>query len=1084
MSGKSTTTIPSKPIEKHAPLSLAQQRLWFIYQLDPLSSTYNISRAWRFTGSLDTSALESSINTVLSRHRALHTVFQEIDGETVQIIQPMCPFTLQPINLSSHAPDSLENEIHRMVYEEPLKPFNLTNGPLFRITFLQSGPNNYVLIFSVHHIVFDGTSLKIFCQELSQCYQTYLQGRPIQLPSLFIEYQDFAYWQQGDLIQQKVASQRTFWKAQLEGAPLDLEFPSEALTSNDTPGQGNVQTFSMAERSISRLKAMIQPQGISLFMGLLAVFQILLARYTGQRDLVVGTPIAGRTQRDLEGLIGFFVNTIVLRMQLQDLTTFRDALQQLRTTCLHCYRHSDFPFEKIVELLNPVRHSNRHPVIQAIFQLRKASDNHLQLSGLEVQPFLIKRRTGNFDVHMVCEETATGLEGHVYYSPLRYSDRAMANFIQHYQILLDKVLADPDCPIQQLSFLTETETCQQTVEWNVTTTSDLQPRSLASQLEDQAKIRPDTIVAICGDAHLTYANLTTRANQLAHHLIALGVGLEVPVALYCERSLDLLVGLWGIIKSGGAYVPVDPDYPKKRIAWILQDSEAAIIVAQRHTKASLPPNSPTVVWIDTDWPKIERNPLHAPSPLLSVDNLAYILYTSGSTGKPKGVMVTHQGLLNYLQWSVQTFEVHQGQGTIVHSSIGFDLTVTSLFCPLLVGSKVQLLSQSGDIQELVSLLRNNWGLSFLKITPAHLEALNHLLLPEEMAGRIRTLIIGGEALPRESLAAWHHFAPQTTLYNEYGPTETVVGCCIYNDSSSEVKPGTVPIGRPIANTRIYLLNPYLHLSPVGVIGELYIAGEGLARGYIHQPDLTAQRFIPEFFSDQWGTRQYRSGDRARYQSGGDLEFFGRSDHQIKVRGYRIELQEIEETLRQHPQVHASVVVCREDHPGEKKLVAYVTTKQPPFKPALLHNYLHDRLPGYMIPQAFIELPHLALTLNGKVDREALPKPEETGRINQISYEAPTTLLEETLVAIWQKVLDVKKIGVHDNFFELGGHSLLATQVVSRIRKEWGVELNLKMFFEVPTIRGLAKGIEGFLWIQTGAAKKDSSNQGLSDEGII
>lgn len=1063
MASNRSVTISKKPEGVLAPLSLVQQRLWFLFQYDPQSPAYNISRAWRLRGSLNVPTLKTSLHQILARHEALRTTFLEIDGNPRQVVQPTPAIPLQERDFSSHSPLKLNEEIERYLIEEPLQPFHLFNGPLARFTLIRCAPNDHVLIITVHHLVFDGTSLKIFCQELSQCYQATLAGQKVPFASLPINYEDFVYWQQENLPEEKLVTQVAFWRQQLQGAPLVLEIPSDRLRPQNVLGSGNVQMFTISSQSISQLKALIQPQGVTLFMGLLAVFQILLARYSDQHDILVGTPIAGRTHSDVEKLIGFFVNTLVLRTQYTSQSTFRDILIQVRKTCLEGYRNSQLPFEKIVELLHPVRDPSRHPVVQTSFQVRQASDLQLHFPELEAHPFPVKKRTGHFDLHMVCEETASGMNGSLYYAQALFSDTAMVRFAKHYEILLKKLIANPDRPVDQTSFLTQTEIQQQIVAWNDTERIYPHKENLPALFEAQANTTPDAIAVSCGKEQLTYAQLDGRANQLAHHLQRLGVRPEVHVAVCLERGVDLMVSLLAILKSGGAYVPIDPAFPKERVAWMLEDAEVAVIVTEQHRNISLPLNNASIVCLDRERAVIGQNPKIPLNPQIVPENLAYILYTSGSTGKPKGVMVTHRGLLNYLNWAITTFGLKEGQGTVVHSSIGFDLTVTSLFCPLLVGECVQLLPESEGMQELVQALTNEWDYSFLKITPAHLEGITPLLNPEKLAGRIRTLIIGGEVLSENTLTYWRQYAPNTKLINEYGPTETVVGCCAYETSSPNTEINMVPIGRPIANTKIYILDKYLYPSPIGIPGELFIAGDGLARGYVQKPDLTAERFLPELFSIQGGTRQYRSGDRVRYRNDGNLEFIGRIDRQVKVRGYRIELGEIESALHKHPTVQEVVVLCREDLPGDKQLVAYmVLAKGASPDDSLLRTYLNKHLPKYMIPSQLVFLESLPLTSNGKVDKQALPVPEMKDRIQEMAYAAPNTVLEELLVQVWQEVLHLDLIGIHDNFFKLGGHSLLATRMISRLRHVLELDLPLRTLFEHPTIAQLALAIDFLL----------------------
>ena len=638
----------------HAPLSLAQRRLWFLYQLDPQSPEYNISRAWRLKGSLNTEALVTSLNLILARHETLRTTFQEIDGQPVQIIRPTLNVALHERNFSSYSPAQLEAEIDRALIDQPLRPFDLLTGPLLRFNLIRYGPDDHVLVFTVHHMVFDGSSLKIFCQELSRCYAATLAEQPSALAPLPIQYQDYSYWQQDHLTDEKLAAQLAFWKQQLQGAPLVLELPSDCTRPKNNPVPGMHQAFTIAPQVISSLKQLIQPQGITMFMALLAVFKILLTRYTGQRDILVGTPIAGRTHTDLEDLIGFLVNTLVLRTQFIGQPTFYEVLGQVRKTCLEAYRHQDLPFEKLVEALKPVRDSNRHPVVQAIFQLRQASDLRLSFPKLAIHPFLTKRRTGNFDLHMVCEETESGIQGFVYYPQDLFSDTAMASFANHFCLLLEELIAHPQRPVTQVPFLTDLECHQQLIAWNDTATAYPHEESLPQLFEAQVRRTPDTIAVVYKDFALTYAALNMRANQLAHHFQRLGVGPDMVIAIAMERSLNLMVGLLGILKAGVAYLPLEITYPRERLAFMIKNAKVSLLLTQRHLCSDLAIEGIQTLCLDTNClvfaHESEINPLGSTLP----ENSAYIIYTSGSTGRPKGVVISQGGLVNYLTW------VHKG----------------------------------------------------------------------------------------------------------------------------------------------------------------------------------------------------------------------------------------------------------------------------------------------------------------------------------------------------------------------------------------------------------------------------------------
>ena len=1036
---------------KGVPLSFAQQRLWFLYQLNPQSSEYNISRAWRITGPLNTQVLQASLNAVVIRHEALRTTFQDIDGKPIQTIQPTLTVPFQKKDWSAYSPEQLDAKIERFLLNEPLQPFNLFTGPLLRFTLLSGRPNEHIFVFTVHHMVFDGTSLKIFCQELSSCYTSTLANQPTSLIPLPIQYQHYVSWQHNQISNEKLNSQLTYWKHQLQGAPLVLELPSQGDRPKTHSGLQKYHTFTVAPQVISKLKVLIRPQGITLFMALLAVFKILLTRYTGQRDILVGTPIAGRAHPDLEKLIGFLVNILVLRTQIVDQLSFQDVLRQIRKTSLEAYRNQDLPFEKLVETLNPVRDANRAPVVQAIFQFRQQADRCLSLPNLTAHPFPDAIQPGNFDLYMVCEESEFGIEGFVYYSPALYSDDFIAAFSKHYQILLEKLIANPDTPVTQLSFLTDAERHQQLVEWNNSATPYPTEFCIHQLFEEQVARTPEAIAGIHKTGQLTFTQMNARANQLAHYLQRQGVGPETRVALFLERSLDLVISLLGILKAGGSYVPLDPNYPAERIAYLLTDAQPALLLTQENFLQNLPLYDGTIVYLETTRSDIEREPHTSPNCLASPDNLAYIIYTSGSTGRPKGIQVTHRNVGNLVQWHQGAFELSQHDRTTHLAGLAFDATVWEIWPTLLAGGCL-VLPKSEDLRLSPDrlqdwLIRENITISFLP-TPL---AESILPVPWPATVPLRIMQTGGDVL--------HHYPPTGlpfTFVNNYGPTEnTVVTTSGIVTPISNKRNQPPPIGQPIANTQIFVIDPFTQLVPTGVYGELLIGGDGLSRGYLNQPALTAEKFHPHPFSEVPGARVYRTGDQVRWTYSGVLEYLGRKDGQIKIRGYRIEVGEIEAVLGEHPSVSKAVISCREDRPGEKELVAYIVGK---ISPSELRHYLQNRLPTYMVPSAFVLVEALPFTPNGKIDRQALPAPTVENRIQSRAYEKPRTPTEEILVAIWQEVLGLEQVGIHDNFFELGGHSLVATQVISRMRKQLQLDVTFLTFFQFPTIAGVADAL--------------------------
>ena len=1050
MALKHSLTIPKKPENILAPLSLTQQRLWFIYQLDPQSPAYNIARAWRLQGPLNTQALTTSLNLIVARHEALRTTFREIAGQPVQIIEPVKPFTLQEHDFSFYSPSQLDEEIERFLTDEQLIPFDLLAGPLLRFTLIRCASDDYVLTFTVHHIVFDGTSLKNFCLELSLCYQATLAGQPTPLAPLPIQYQDFAYWQQNHLPKDKLASQLAFWKEQLQGAPLVFELPSDLTRPKENTGAGNVQTFTIPSHVISQLKQLIQPQGVTMFTALLVVFQILLARYTGQRNLLVGIPIAGRTHTAIEALMGFFVNTLVLRMQLCEPLTFHDILKQVRKTCLNAYRHQDVPFEKLVEVLKPIRDPGRHPVVQTIFQLRKASDLQLHFPELTAYPFPVKKRTGNFDLHMVCEETASGLQGFLYYPQALYADDAIARFVKHYQILLEALLANAEKPVSQIPFLTEAEKQQQIIVWHNTTTTSPKDISLPTLFEEQVAQRPEAVAVVSGTEQLTYGQLNARANQLAHYLQRQGIGPEARVGVCLERGLDLIVSLLAILKAGGAYVPLDPSYPAERLGYIMEDAEISLLITKTALQEGLPIHSSHVIDVETIWASIHQEAETNLNSEVTPENLAYVIYTSGSTGKPKGVLISHRGLANIGAEQQHILGVRPDSRVLQFASASFDASVFELVMALQSGATL-CMGQEEALQPgnpLLNFLREQ-AITVVTFPPSVLTTMTPERLPA-----LATLAVAGETCPAAVMDQW---SSGRDFFNLYGPTEVTIWATMAQCQTN--LSALPPIGKPIANTQVYVLDQTMQLMPIGVPGELYIGGIGLAHGYLHRPNLTAERFVPHVFGAEPGARLYRTGDKVRYRSDGNLEFLGRLDQQIKLRGYRIELGEIETILNQHPHVQAAVILCREDIPGTKLLVAYVMSDSYSLNTATLRTYLQERLPGYMVPGTFVVIEVWPRTPNGKVDTRALPPPTDSDRTTGLIYLAPRTPLEVDVADIFQQILGLNQVGVHDNFFDLGGHSLIATQVVSRLRKKLQVEVTLLSFFQGPTVAELAKTIE-------------------------
>ncbi len=1050
--------IPRREGERgRAPLSFSQEQLWLWYQLEPENPAYAMLFCFRLQGAVDVAAMEKSFAELICRHEVLRTTFETVMGEPVQAIQPPPPVSIPVVDLTAISQEQQEAEVQRLAQEEARHPFNLTETPLLRVRLLRLSATEYRGVLLVHHIAYDGWSVEVLTREIAALYTAFVRGEPSPLPELPIQYGDFAVWQreklQGDSLNELVA----YWQDQLAGIPEGLDLPFKQPRPPVQSYRGATEYFTLTPL-LASLEALSRSEGASLFMTLLAAFNVLLYRYTGQDDLVVGSPIANRGRRETAGLIGFLINTLAIRSDLSGNPTFRELLSRVGKAAAGAYAHQDLPFEMLVDKLQLKRDLSRSPVFQVMFVLQTTSEAALELPGVTLNVMDMDQQVARYDLTMSLFKLPDALKGQFAYNTDLFDPDLIRRMLAHFQVLLEGIVADPDRRIASLPLLPDAELQTLLVAWNDTHVACPQDQCVHHLFEAQVQRAPEAPAVVYGDQVLSYRDLNRRANQLAHHLRGLGVGPEVLVGVCMERSPELLVGLLGVLKAGGAYVPLDVMYPRERLAFMLQDSGAAVVLTQTRWEGLLPEGS-RLIRLDADWEAIVQESPENPQVGVAQENLAYMIYTSGSTGRPKGAAILHRGLANYLHWCERAYPLAAGCGAPVHSSISFDLTVTSIFAPLATGRQVHLLSEDLGIDALLMALRSGAEYSLVKITPVHLNLLAQQLSPEEAAGRTRAFIIGGENLLAESIAFWQKYAPETLLVNEYGPTETVVGCCVYQAPVGKAQSGSVPIGQPISNTQLYALDAHMNPAPVGVAGELYIGGAGLARGYHKKPGLTAEKFVPDPFGVEPGARLYRTGDLARWLPDGNLEFLGRVDHQVKVRGFRIETGEIETALAQHPAVRKAVVLAREDRRGDNRLVAYVAARdgnRPSV--AALRSFLQATLPDYMIPTAFVMLDAIPLTANGKVDRRALPAPEEGALDGGGDFVAPRTPIEEVLAGIWGQVLEIERVGVYDHFFELGGHSLLAMQVVSRIRDAFRVELPVRTLFESPTVADLAGGL--------------------------
>jgi amino acid adenylation domain-containing protein len=1060
--GKTTSGLqipPLRPVPRDnaLPLSYAQQRLWFLEQLEPSRAVYNLPLAWRFSGDLNVSALEQSLCTMVQRHEILRTTFPSVDGQPGQMITPDLALPLPVTDLQGFPPAAREAAVQGLVTEEARRPFDLARGPLVRATLLRLSSADHVLLLTLHHIIFDGWSAEVFWRELATVYTAICTGQPRALPALPLQYADFAVWQRQWLQGEALAAQLAYWKQQLGDNPPVLELPTDRPRPPVQTFQGARQNLVLPVSLMAALKALGQQEGVTLFITLVAAFQTLLCRYTGQTDLVVGTPIAGRTRAETEGLLGFFVNTLVLRSDLSGNPRFRELLGRVREVMLGAYDHQDLPFEKLVETLQPARDLSRNPLVQVMVVLQPSPPQARELPGLTVHPFTVDSNTAKFELTLSLQDTEQGLLTAVEYNTNLFDQTTITRMLGHFHTLLEGIIADQEQCLADLPLLTAAEKQQLLVEWNTATTDYPQDLCLHNLFEVQVEQTPDTVAVVCNGQQLTYSALNRRANQLAHYLRALGVGPEVGVGLCVDRSLEMVIGLLGILKAGGAYVPLDPAYPPQRLASMVADAQIAVLVTQQPCLAALPVHGMHIVCLDTDWERLahqsEANIASGATPR----NLAYVMYTSGSTGTPKGVMVEHRQVMAFLH----SFEhIAPGGAGCIGTAVcpfGFDVSVWECFSTLCFGGTLHImLPEIWTAPEQFARYLVDYGITSAYIPPALLsDVASHL---EQQPGQtaLTRLLVGVEPIQQGTLLRFCHISGHMRIVNGYGPTETTI-CATLFPFLAATEPGhRTPIGTGVRGYEVYLVDAYMQPVPIGIPGELLIGGVGLARGYINHPELTAQHFIPHPFSTIPGARLYKTGDLARYLPDGNLEFLGRHDQQVKIRGYRIELEEIEAALRQHPAIRETVILaCEDARRGDKRLVAYLVANQEP-APALQtwRSFLKQKLPEYMIPSAFVVLEALPWTPNGKIDRQALPRLDAIPSPGAAVFVAPCTPVESTLASIWAEVLGLERVGVHDNFFELGGDSILSIQIIARANRA-GLRLTPKHLFQHQTIAELA-----------------------------
>jgi amino acid adenylation domain-containing protein len=1032
------------------PLSYPQQRLWLLDRLDPGTAVYNVPALFRITGAMAPGVLAAALTEIVRRHEALRTTFEAAGEGPAQAVAPPAPHPLPVVDVAALAKTARAAESARLAREEAVRPFDLDRGPLLRTTLVRLGPEDHTLLLTMHHIVSDGWSMGLLLAEISALYEAGSAGRPSPLPELPVQYPDFALWQRRWLDRDGLEARLAWWRQRLAGRPEALDLPADRPRPAVLGTRGAVERLELPDDLAGELKALSWRRGTTLYMTLLAAVDVLLARSTGQRDLLVGSPVANRGWAEVERLIGFFVNTLVMRADASGDPSFLDLLARVRETALGAWAHQDLPFETLVQDLAPERDLSRSPLFQVSFALQNAPAASPTLGpGILLAEEPIETGTAKFDLGLAFEEVPDGLVGGAEYSTGLFDPATIRRILGHFRALLEGIVAAPEARISDLPLLTEAER-EQLLVWN--RTASLYPRetTIHALFREQARRTPEAVAVISGEERLTYAELAAQASRLARRFRAEGVGPDVPVVLLLERSAGMVAASLAVLEAGGAYVPLDPGDPAERLRFVLEDTGAPVVVARGALPAGVETQGARLLLLDSpDGPEL---PVADDA---GAANLAYVIYTSGSTGRPKGVAVTHRSVgrlvlgTDYLQIVPRDRVAHL-------SNPAFDAAVFELWGALLNGAAVVVIPRETALSpERLAAEIEARGVTAMFLTTA----LFNLLVREapRALSAPRAVLFGGEAVDPGAVRACIEAGPPERLLHVYGPTESTTFTTWHR--VKEVAEGeTVLIGLPIANTTVHVLDLARRPVAVGVPGELLIGGDGLARGYFRRPGLTAERFVPDPFAEEPGGRLYRTGDLARRRLSGAIEFLGRIDHQVKVRGFRIELGEIETALAAHPGVAGAVVLAREDVPGERRLVAYVVPGEgeaPDVRE--LRAFLADRLPAYMVPGAFVILGSFPLTPNGKIDRRALPAPERTGK--EAARVAPRTPAEERLAEAWSTLLGVDPVGAHDDFFELGGHSLLATRLVSRVRDLFGIELPLKAVFESPTLSALAARIE-------------------------
>jgi amino acid adenylation domain-containing protein len=1052
-------------------LSFGQQRLWFLHQLELDNSNDRVCEALQLSGNLNIDALQQALNTIVNRHEILRANFISVDGNPMQFIRENPSLPLSIFDLSGIENEvGQEIELKRLLQQETQKPFNLRSDMMLRASLIKKSDRLHILLLTAHQIVCDRYSLEIFSRDLAASYTALVTNKSSPLEELSIQYTDFITWQQEQLQSEALETQLAYWKNQLKGKLSVLELPTDRRRPTIQSGRGARQPLVISQPLVEAIQALSRQEGCTLFMTLLAAFKVLLYRYSAREDILVGAPVASRDRFETESLIGNFVNTLVFRSDLSGEPSFRELLNRVRQVALEAYGNQDVPFAKLLEELQPDRNLSYNPLFQVMFSLQSASKSTLELPELNVEFLPIDRETTQFDLTLEIKEIAGELKGWFEYNTDIFETETVARMVGNFQILLEAIVANSEQPIDELSLLTAAEKHQVLMAWNDTKAEYTYDRTIHQLFEERVQQTPQQVALMFEDRQLTYQELNFRANQLGRYLQSLGVGAEVLVGIYMDRSLDVVVGLMAILKAGGAFLALDPSYPQERVAYMLDDAKVSILLTQEQLVETLPKHQAQIICLDRDRELIDRQNSENLDTLVTAENLAYAIYTSGSTGKPKGAMIVHANVCHYVQAMALRLGIVNSDRYLHTASFAFSSSVRQLMVPLCQGATILITNAEQRRNPLVMFeLIKQRQVTVIDIIPSHWRNCINTLAQMEVEARntllnnqLRSIVSASEPLSSDIPRQWSFgFKHEARLINMFGQTETTGIVATYpipREDDEQVK--IVPIGKPLPNAQIYILGKNLNPSPIGVPGELYIGGANLARGYLNRPELTEEKFIANPFIGEEGARIYKTGDLARFLPDGNIDFLGRIDNQVKIRGFRIELGEIEAALVNRADVKEVVVIAREYQSGEKRLIAYIVPDGNSPNVSELRRSLKEILPEYMVPFAFVLLDKLPRTPNGKVNRNDLPAPDLTRQESAESFVAPRNETERQLAKIWEKILSVQPIGIRDSFFDVGGHSLLAVSLFTEIEQTFKQKLPLSTLFQAPTIEELANIIKG------------------------